>query len=184
MCSPGLFIGGAMAVAQTVSANGAQKAAAKGKERQQLRAIKAEHARVSSQYSSMRAQEAGEQRKAADELQAAHIASLEAYGEAAAIDNGVGGKSIQDIQGSYLQSLGETRSSIFANLAEAKVQRGFQYDSIAKGSAQNVVGINQPIAQPDKLGNAISGLSSGLSIANSVDSMEVFGATPADAKVS
>ena len=171
MCEP---ISIAMGIASTAASVSAQKNAAKMQKMQQERASKAEQRRIRQQYSSMRVQEAAEQKAAAVELQQAQIASFEAYGEAASVDSGVGGNSIQQIQNSYLQALGQTRSSIYEQLALNKVQREYAFESAGMQSQSNQIGINKPIAPVDYLGSAVSGISTGLSTYSALDSAGII----------
>lgn len=180
MCEP---ISIAMGIASTAASVSSQKQAAKAQRIQQERASKAEQRRVTQQYSSMRAQEAAEQRAAARELQEAQVASFEAFGEAAVVESGIGGNTLQAIQNSYLQSLGETRSSIFQQMAENEVQRRFSFDSAGMQSDMNQIGINKPIPKADLFGSAVSGITTGLSTYNALDSSGLLGKAPADTPV-
>jgi hypothetical protein len=143
--------------------NRAQEAAYKMQSQQQQKASTAEHDRVRQQFSSMRAEEAAEQKAAAVEMQRSQEQYLQAFGQASAIDNGVTGQSLSAIQDSYLQALGKERSGVSHQLAVNDIQRNYAFDNAGQQFSNNLININQPIAPVDYLGNAVSGLQTGLS---------------------
>ena len=164
MCHPAA-IPIALGVAQAGSGIIGQKQAAKAQEKVQRRATEAELERVATMQSSMRLKERQEKLQAAQklmenqrQLREAQATSLVAAGEA-----GIAGQSVDLVSADMTRRAAEYGNSIRQNLEIAELSRQYQFDNVANQAVANLININQPIEQPDYVGNIIGGVSTGFS---------------------
>ena len=157
MCNPAaiMVLGGFQAGSGILG----QEQAAKAQEKMQRRATEAELERVATMQSSMRLKERQEKLQAAQklmenqrQLREAQATSLVAAGEA-----GIAGQSVDLVSADMTRRAAEYGNSIRQNLEMAALSRQYQFDNVANQSVANLININQPIEQPDYVGNIIQG---------------------------
>jgi len=164
MCHPAaipLVLGIAQAGASTIG----QRQAAKAQEEVQRRATEAELERVATMQSSMRLKERQEKLQAAQKLMENQrkLREAQATARVAAGESGIAGQSVDLVSADMTRRAAEYGNSIRQNLALAELSRQYQFDNVANQAVANLININQPIEQPDYVGNILSGVSTGFS---------------------
>lgn len=175
------WIGTAIAVSvlSTGAQIRAQQQAAAAQAKAQRNATIAEQQRLLQEMTSMRLQEQQENIAAAQRVQVASKKAEEAKATArvSAGEAGVAGLSIDALINDLSREEAEYRYSVTQQQEFTNVNRDLQMRDAQLGSTMNLLRINKPIQQPDFLGSAIRGASTGLSIARAGQGF-TGGATP------
>jgi len=154
-----------MAAASTAMTIQGQKQAASAQANAQANASKAERQRYLHEVSSMRIQQGQEQVVAAQRLQASSKKAREARSTArvSAGESGVAGISVDALINDLTSTEANYNFATQQQLEMSDVNRTLQLRDAGLGFTNNMLRINKPIEQPNYLGAALSGASTGLS---------------------
>lgn len=163
MCPPAIAIG--LGIAQAGSQIIGQQQQAKTQAKVQRNASVAERQRYLAEVSSMRVQQRQEQVAAAQRIQASAKRAREARATArvSAGEAGVAGLSVDALINDLTRQEAENRFATNQQTQMNDVNRQMQLSDAGLGFTNNMLRINRPIEQPDYLGAALSGTSTGLS---------------------
>lgn len=163
MCPPAIAIG--LGIAQAGLQIQGQRQQAKAQAKVQQNASAAERQRYLAEVSSMRVQQGQEQVAAAQRIQASAKKAREARATArvGAGEAGVAGLSVDALINDLTRQEAEHRFATNQQLQMNDVGRQMQLQNAGLGFTNNMLRINKPIEQPNYLGAALSGTSTGLS---------------------
>ena len=164
MCDP-VTIGVTMGLAQAGLSIHGQQQQAKTQERVQKNATLAEQQRHLQEMSAMRLRERQEKVAAAQGIQQSTKKAREARSTArvSAGESGVAGLSVDALINDLTRQEAEYSFSVQQQQQFNQVNRDLAFQDGAMQSRMNLLSINKPIAQPNYLGAALEGASTGLS---------------------
>ena len=163
MCPPVVAV--ALGVAQAGMQIQGQRQMAKTQAEVQRRASAAERQRYLHEVSSMRIQQGQEQVAAAQRLSASARKAMEARATArvSAGEAGVAGLSVDALINDLTRQEAEYSFNVQKQTQMSDVNRQLQLRDAGLGFTNNMLRINKPIEQPNYLGAALSGASTGMS---------------------
>ena len=179
MCAPiGLIAGIASAGMSFIG----QRQAASAQERAQANATELEQQRFLDQANSARVQQAQANIASAQRIRSASLQAEQARARAtvAAGEAGVTGLSVNALVDDMTRREAQFRFSENQRQDMSDTNLALSMNDAAMRSRMNLLGINQPIQQPDLLGSLIGGLQTGLSLQNQLNRYS-FGNTPTGA---
>lgn len=143
-----------------------QRASAKAQAEYQKSATEAERTRLSQQQSAERIQEAFQNEERARELQQASAKAQAARATAtvSAQEAGVSGLSVDNLLNDYYRQEAVYRFGLTRQEGQMDVARDLRMKDAGLQSYNTQLSINKPIKQPNVLGSALTGLTTGLSI--------------------
>lgn len=162
MCDP-VSIG--LGIASTVSQTIGQQQIAKAQSQAQANASKAERQRYLAEVSSMRLQEQQSNVSAAQKLSSSAKKAMEARSTArvSAGEAGIAGLSVDALINDLTRKEAEYKATTEQQQRWNKAATETKLQNSGLNFTNNMLRINKPIEQPNYLGNAISGASTGLS---------------------
>lgn len=162
MCDP-VSIG--LGVASTATSVIGQQQAANAQRQSQANASKAERQRYLAEVSSMRLQERQSDVAAAQKLSESARKATEARSTArvSAGEAGVAGLSVDALINDLTRKEAEYKATTTQQQSWNKASVNTQLDNAGLGFTNNMLRINKPIQEPNYLGAAVSGASTGLS---------------------
>jgi len=165
MCDP-LSISVAVGAISAISSTMGQKQAGDAQEKQQNLASQQERQRYLEEVTSLRSQQAQEQVAKSQRLQEAEIKGKEAKSSAvvAAGEGGVSGLSVEALVANISRKQATYAFSEQKQAEMVGTARTMEIQSAGSGYQRNLLRINQPIAQPDYVGNIIGGIQIGTSL--------------------
>lgn len=181
MCDP-VSIG--IGILQAGSSIQGQRQAARAQEKAQRNATIAEQQRHLSEMSASRLRERQEKIAAAQSIQQSTTKAREARATArvSAGESGVAGLSVDALINDMTRKEAEFSFSVQQQMQFVNMNRQLGFEDGANRSRMNMLSINKPIAQPNYLGAALSGASTGLSAYNAFNTAGLFqGGTAASA---
>ena len=175
MCDP-ITAAVVMGVAQAGMTIQGQQQAAKAQEKAQRNATIAEQQRHLSEMSASRLRERQEMVAAAQRIQQSTTAAREARATArvSAGESGVAGLSVDALINDMTRKEAEFSFSVQQQMQFANMNRQLGFEDGANRSRMNMLSINKPIAQPNYLGAALSGASTGLSAFSAFNQAGLF----------
>ena len=184
MCDP-VSIG--LGILQAGSTIQGQRQQAKAQAQAQRNATIAEQQRYLSEVSASRLRERQEKIAAAQRIQQSTTAAREARATArvSAGESGVAGLSVNALINDMTRKEAEYSFSVQQQMQFANMNRTLGFEDSANRSRMNLLSINKPIAQPNYLGAALGGVSTGLSAYSSFNQAGLFqGGTAASSTAS
>ncbi len=165
---PPQVIGVAAGVGQSALAIGGQKAKAKAQATAQARQTKAERARYIQQVNAERISQRFEMEQRSQQLQVASMKALQARSQArmAAGDAGVSGGSVDALLRDFSRQEAAYRFGLTRQGEQANIGRDLRVQDFQHNSYQRMLGINQPIEQPNYGAAILSGVTTGISVAS------------------
>ncbi len=178
MCNP---VAIALGIAQGGMQVIGQRQAAKAQEQAQRNATIAEQQRHLSEMSASRLRERQEKVAAAQRIQQSTTKAREARATArvSAGEAGVAGLSVDSLINDMTRKEAEFSFSVQQQMQFANINRQLGFEDGANRSRMNMLSINKPIAQPNYLGAALSGASTGLSAYSAFNQAGLFQGSPA-----
>ena len=168
MCAPiGLIAGIASAGASFIG----QRQAASAQERAQARATELEQARLRDQLGSARLQQAQANIASAQRIRSASLQAEQARARAtvAAGEAGVTGLSVNALVDDMTRREAQFRFYENQRQAMSNTNLALSMNDAAMRSRMNLLGINQPINQPNFLQSIVGGFQTGLSLQNQLN---------------
>ena len=155
----------ALGTAQAGMSYVGQQQQAEAQEKAQRKATIAEQQRHLSEMSASRLRERQEKIAAAQRIQQSTTKAREARATArvSAGESGVAGLSVDALINDMTRKEAEFSFSVQQQMQFANMNRQLGFEDGANRSRMNLLSINKPIAQPNYLGAALSGASTGLS---------------------
>jgi len=187
MCPPAVIAAVALGTAQAGLSIHGQRQQAKTQEKMQKNASAAEQQRYLSEVSASRLRERQEKVSAAQRIQQSTTKAREARATArvSAGESGVTGLSVDALINDMTRKEAEFSFSVQQQMQFANMNRTLGFEDGSNRSRMNLLSINKPIAQPNYLGAALSGASTGLSAYGAMNSAGLFqGGTPAGSTAS
>jgi len=178
MCDP-VSIG--LGILQAGSTIQGQRQQAKAQAQAQRNATIAEQQRHLTEMSASRLRERQEKVAAAQRIQQSTTKAREARATArvSAGEAGVAGLSVDALINDMTRKEAEFSFSVQQQMQFANMNRQLGFEDGANRSRMNMLSINKPIAQPNYLGAAISGASTGLSAYSAMNQAGLFQGSPA-----
>jgi hypothetical protein len=173
MCNP-VAIG--LGIAQAGTTVIGQRQQAKAQAQVQRNASIAEQQRHLTEMSASRLRERQEKVAAAQRIQQSTTKAREARATArvSAGEAGVAGLSVDALINDLTRKEGEFNFSVQQQMQFANMNRTLGFEDSANRSRMNLLSINKPIAQPNYLGAALSGASTGLSAYSAMNTAGLF----------
>ena len=173
MCNP-VAIG--LGIAQAGMTVIGQRQQAKAQAQVQRNATIAEQQRYLSEVSASRLRERQEKIAAAPRIQQSTTKAREARATArvSAGESGVAGLSVDALINDLTRKEAEYSFSVQQQMQFANMNRQLGFEDSANRSRMNLLSINKPIAQPNYLGAALGGVSTGLSAYNAFNQAGLF----------
>tara|TARA_E500000075_G_C6931337_1_gene289383 strand:+ start:386 stop:982 length:597 start_codon:yes stop_codon:yes gene_type:complete len=173
MCNP-LAIG--LGIAQAGMTVIGQRQQAKAQAQVQRNATIAEQQRYLSEVSASRLRERQEKVAAAQRIQQSTTKAREARATArvSAGESGVAGLSVDALINDLTRKEAEYSFSVQQQMQFANMNRQLGFEDSANRSRMNLLSINKPIAQPNYLGAALGGVSTGLSAYSAFNQAGLF----------
>jgi len=160
-------LGVAQAGAQTM----AQKQQAKVQAEMQRRASEEERKRYLRQVSAQRTEQRMQKIALAKKLQANQLQAESAKAQAglSAIEAGVKGRSVSDLMNDFSRKEAQYNFSVLQQDEINEINANINLENAIGNSRANLLQINQPIEEPDYLGNILSGVSTGFGMYNTMN---------------
>ena len=176
MCEPATIAAIALGTAQAGMTIQGQRQQAKAQAQAQRNATIAEQQRYLSEVSASRLRERQEKVAAAQRIQQSTTKAREARATArvSAGESGVAGLSVDALINDLTRKEAEYSFSVQQQMQFANMNRQLGFEDSANRSRMNLLSINKPIAQPNYLGAAISGASTGLSAYSAFNQAGLF----------
>lgn len=173
MCDP-VSIG--IALAQTAMSIKGQQQQAKTQQKVQERASAAETQRVLAEMSASRLRERQEMTSMAQKMQQAVVRGKEVRSTAktSAAESGVTGLTVDSLINDLTREQGQYQFSLTQQAGFNAVNRNLGLDDAGMRSYNNQLRINKPINQPNYLGAALDGASTGMSFATGFKKAGLF----------
>jgi len=184
MCDP-VSIG--LGILQAGSTIQGQRQQAQAQEQAQRNATIAEQQRHLTEMSASRLKERQEKVAAAQRIQQSTTKAREARATArvSAGESGVAGLSVNALINDMTRKEAEFSFSVQQQMQFANINRQLGFEDGANRSRMNLLSINKPIAQPNYLGAALGGASTGLSAYSAFNQAGLFqGSTAASSTAS
>ena len=174
--TPAVMLSIGLGTASTAASIIGQKQTAEAQEKAQRNATIAEQQRHLSEMSAMRLRERQEKIAAAQRIQQSTTKAREARATArvSAGESGVAGLSVDALINDMTRKEAEFSFSVQQQMQFANMNRQLGFEDGANRSRMNLLSINKPIAQPNYLGAALSGASTGLSAYSAMNTAGLF----------
>lgn len=169
MCEPvSMSIG--MGLAQAGAQTMAQKQQARVQAEMQRRASEEERKRYLRQVSAQRTEQRMQKIAIAQKLQANQLQaeSAKVKLELSATEAGVSGRSITDLKNDFSRKEAQYNFSLQQQDEINEINANINLENAIGNSRANLLQINQPIEEPDYLGNILDGVSTGFSLHSSM----------------
>ena len=169
MCEPvSMAIG--MGVAQAGAQTMAQKQQAKVQAEMQRRASEEERKRYLRQVSAQRTEQRMQKIAMAQKLQANQLQAESAKATAglSALSAGIKGKSVDMLLNDFSRKEAQYNFSVQQQDEINEINANINIENAIGNSRANLLQINQPIEEPDYLGNILDGVSTGFSLHSSM----------------